>query len=513
MLDGMGVLDEAEEDKKDMLVKQTFEKYDEDNNKKLDFNEFAQAYNRFVTIRDQWEAAKAGVAPEFGHLSDEDKARAAQIPVMLEKSVFASRRKTAESGTYFDTDSVLQKAFKLDWKRIESSPTFYAFCEEAGLGEFKKEKKFTLNKQGKELKEVIHKWYPDINRLFAFFSTSALEGAMHGMDFGEFTEFAGAAGFHQGTFDPVNPVFGAMDLKTCFEEVNVEVEDDGAEATGKRAKKKAAENAANENDVMLRFEFVHCIMRMVSRFPRGEGVFTIGKQAADFMQYLDVNVEDKLPRTLIDRNMFRLNRLYNPDVLDNLFQYNKQIRTLYSICVGPDFNPITLQEWMWFMYRLDIFDERKGRRITQRETHLMFTWSQMMVSDEIKGRESANTLTFDEFLEALCRLADCKDLPDEESLRQHEFENSVFAIDDAIERDRAGEEPRIARRPSSDFWAVGDKHTRTLSDRVVAMLDYAFAMIAPNCGSVLLGTFDWNKFVDAAEAEYMELYKKELPTH
>ena len=42
-------------------------------------------------------------------------------------------------------------------------------------------------------------------------------------------------------------------------------------------------------------------------------------------------------------------------------------------------------------------------------------------------------------------------------------------------------------------------------------MDYAFAMINPDCGSILLGTFDQRAFVSAAEAEYLTLYGKELP--
>jgi len=262
---------------------------------------------------------------------------------------------------------------------------------------------------------------------------------------------------------------------------------------------------------MLRFEFIHCIIRMASLFPRGEGVHTLSAQAADFLKYLMRNVDAKIPPQLIDRNIFRRDRLYNAGVLDTLLKYQKQIRILYSLCVGPDFNPITLAEFNWFMHRLDIFDDRKTRRLTPREIHLMFTWSQTQVSDEIKARDDADSLAFDEFLEVICRLADVKDLPTADDLREHDFRHTVDALDSAVERLNDGEEPLIPRRKSSDFWGMDVKHERTLSERIDAFLDYAFAMINPDCGSILLGTFDQRAFVSAAEAEYLTLYGKELP--
>ncbi|XRB24673.1 EF-hand domain-containing protein [Pseudoscourfieldia marina] len=499
MLEEMGVLDDVEDDDRQKLVDETFAHFDSDNNKTLDFNEFSRAYNRFVSYRDQLEASKGK--------SDDLEKRVAAMGPMLDTSVFAARKRSSESAAYFDSNELIEKAFKTDWKRVESSPSFAEFCENAKLGAVKK-KKLELNKEGKELKKAMNENYAVLNRLFSFFSAYAADGAMHGMDESEFIEFASAAGFYQGAFDPANPVFGAMDLKGVFAQVNAEVE---APEGAKVSKKKAAENAANEDDVMLRFEFIHCIIRMASLFPRGEGVHTLSAQAADFLKYLMRNVDAKIPPQLIDRNIFRRDRLYNAGVLDTLLKYQKQIRILYSLCVGPDFNPITLAEFNWFMHRLDIFDDRKTRRLTPREIHLMFTWSQTQVSDEIKARDDADSLAFDEFLEVICRLADVKDLPTADDLREHDFRHTVDALDSAVERLNDGEEPLIARRKSSDFWGMDVKHERTLSERIDAFLDYAFAMINPDCGSILLGTFDQRAFVSAAEAEYLTLYGKELP--
>lgn len=51
------------------------------------------------------------------------------------------------------------------------------------------------------------------------------------------------------------------------------------------------------------------------------------------------------------------------------------------------------------------------------ELSLMFAWSQMANVDELKDREAYTTMSFVDFLEALGRLADVKDLPTKVSAR------------------------------------------------------------------------------------------------
>ena len=130
MLEEMGVLDDVEDDDRQKLVDETFAHFDSDNNKTLDFNEFSRAYNRFVSYRDQLEASKGK--------SDDLEKRVAAMGPMLDTSVFAARKRSSESAAYFDSNELIEKAFKTDWKRVESSPSFAEFCENAKLGAVKK---------------------------------------------------------------------------------------------------------------------------------------------------------------------------------------------------------------------------------------------------------------------------------------------------------------------------------------------------------------------------------------
>ena len=48
---------------------------------------------------------------------------------------------------------------------------------------------------------------------------------------------------------------------------------------------------------------------------------------------------------------------------------------------------------------------------TKREARLCFTWSKMLVADEVKRETAWTHMTYLDFLEALCRMSELKDLP------------------------------------------------------------------------------------------------------
>jgi hypothetical protein len=65
---------------------------------------------------------------------------------------------------------------------------------------------------------------------------------------------------------------------------------------------------------------------------------------------------------------------------------------------------------------VDAHAPEAGKGVHEVELSLMFAWSQMVMTDELKDREAYTTMSFTEFLEALGRLADAKDLPSKEDI-------------------------------------------------------------------------------------------------
>ena len=507
---GMGIFDDIDDpedpendNNKNAIIENGMRDFDDDRDGKLDFKEFCMLYNKFVTERDllEFEAPSKYKPPPYLEGRDPNQVKALQE--LLKTSIFAVRRK-GESKDFFDNAKIRTKAFKLDWKRMTKSPSWINLLEVFDLGEFdKNDKKFKpKKKEVKQIKKMMLREWTLLNDIFTFYTCKALEGAVASMDLDEWMKFTHAAGFRQGKFNRKKPEWGIMDLKACFDEVNVE-----AEATKKKAKK---ENEVNPDDQMMRFEFMEGVLRMMLRFEVEDANPKIAVRIDGFLRFLRKNLERECPASMLDRNVYRIDRLYHQSALEVLFAFQRELRAMYALMVGPDFMPATLQEWMWLCTRLDIIDDRKGRRITDRELHMMFMWSQMLNKDEIKGRDKAYTLSFDEFLEVVCRMGDTKDLPTAEDLKKHGFGNTVEAIEDAIARQEAEPrplDPLIPRRPSSDFWALHTTHTQTSGERLKSMLDYMFAMISPGCGSVLLGTFKSEVFQKDMSDEFSEIFR------
>ena len=114
-------------------------------------------------------------------------------------------------------------------------------------------------------------------------------------------------------------------------------------------------------------------------------------------------------------------------------------------------------------------------------------------------------MSFTEFLEAIGRLADVKDLPTKEDLLAHGYKSVLEAIADT-ERAKF---PKLQRRASSEFYGSPVK-TRTLDQRLLVFFEYMFQMFCPDCGSIALDTYDKEKFLQALAKECEDLHGKVL---
>ena len=325
------------------------------------------------------------------------------------------------------------------------------------------------------------------------------------MDYTEYIEFAKSAGFRDTSADSKAPQkFGAMNLYQLFEDLNVEEE--------AKNKKKQKENDINIDDAFMRFEFLELVMRMAMKFPQ-----TADPKAAfqGFLIFCKNNLNRDAKVAVADRNLFRKDRLYNPDVTSVFFNYQHELRALYAYMIGTDFKDATVEEWLWLCKRAGCVDdhpaenqEQGGKEggVREVELSLMFAWSQMAMVDELKDRESYTTMSFTEFLEALGRLADAKDLPTKEDLQAHGYKSALEAIADT-ERAKF---PKLQRRASSEFYNVQATRTRGLDQRLLMLFEHIFNMFAPDCGSIALDTYDKSKFLDALAKECEELHGKVL---
>mmetsp|Transcript_23877 Transcript_23877/g.77642 ORF Transcript_23877/g.77642 Transcript_23877/m.77642 type:complete len:583 (+) Transcript_23877:42-1790(+) len=500
VLEDMQFFEGLEADEALSLTKQTLAEVDENGDNQLSFDEFVVCYNKLVTKQEEFAAAAAKykVPPIFGaDLSPEETERVKAMPGMLERSVFGPRKKEAASKDFFDTVGIRDKAFKLDWGRIDKKSTFVNWKCRVGLAEVdKKSGKVKATKDLKFFKTMLRQYYDLLCNAFTYYCCRSLGGAHHAIDYDEFYEFAKACGFrhHEGA----GQKFGQMDLKALFNELNQE-----DEAT---AKKKKVENELNDDDAFMRFEFLELVMRMALAFPQNPDN-KIAFQG--FLMFAKNNIERECKAAALDRNVFRKDRLYTPEVTGLFGYYQKELACIYSLIVGTDFKDATIEEWVWFLKRIDVFDEH----VTEGECVLIFTLSQMLVADELKNRDQYCSMSFTEFCEGLGRLADAKDLPTAEDLQQHGLASTLVAVEtmEAAEKANPKKKPPrlIPRRPSSEFWTV-PVHERPLQARLKCLLDYIFGMFSPACGSILLGTYDRGVLLDSLAEECKSLHGKVL---
>ncbi|KAK3280084.1 hypothetical protein CYMTET_12066 [Cymbomonas tetramitiformis] len=438
------------------------------------------------------------------------------LKAMLDDSIFAPRKKEALSGDYFDTTEMRNKMFKLDWGRMDKKPTFIAFKKKNGLAlEDKETGKLKPTPLLKFYKNTMRTEYDVICNAYTYYICREKGSPQHAMSQKEFEEFC----FHNGLRDCADASkkkFGFMNLTRLFQELNEEPDPAN--------KKKKAENAANDDDALMRFEFLELIIRLSWAFPQSPEPKT---QFQGYLMYVRSNFMREAQLGAIDRNVFRKERLYTPEVLAVLKAYQEELRTIYTLAVGTDPGigkdspKLSYKKWCWLSERCEFEDTNlfegnnlplacggiPAQGLHRNELTLIFMTSMMMVPDEIKHRDLYNVASFTEFLEALCRVAESKDLATKEALEQFEFMSTVNAIYDAAAQVKAKKKPKIARRPSSEFWANPEK-TRSLAERVLSFLDYMFLKFEPDCGSVLMSTYESAKLLGSLASESKQLYGK-----
>ena len=135
----------------------------------------------------------------------------------------------------------------------------------------------------------------------------------------------------------------------------------------------------------MRFEFLELVMRLAMKFPQTED-----PKAAfqGFLIFTKNNLTREARIAVEDRNIFRMKRLYTPEVMSLFFNYQHELRCIYSLMIGTDFKDATTEEWLWLMKRCGVYDRHlpDDQGIHEKECTLMFSFSQMMMADEIKVR-------------------------------------------------------------------------------------------------------------------------------
>ena len=143
---------------------------------------------------------------------------------------------------------------------------------------------------------------------------------------------------------------------------------------------------------------------------------------------LSVDILSRAARVLgsvEDVNDFRTRFCYLQSVDEALRRHEQSLRVIFGAITGrgpgKDSSLLSIQEWMAFLRALDLIDVD----LSERDATFSFAWSRMVVADvgTQRGRLSEYNLHFEDWLEALVRIAILKSLPFdheiEEATRSH----------------------------------------------------------------------------------------------
>ena len=122
--------------------------------------------------------------------------------------------------------------------------------------------------------------------------------------------------------------------------------------------------------------------------------------------------------------------------------------------------------WRKFLEKTNSIDEEFSRR----QAGLVFQWSKMRVSDEIKGHEHVELINFTGFLEMIARITDYKSFPTHETLSEAGYTN----FSDYQRAWKTNARLWLGRRPSAGGFEK--KKTQHLSYKLDCFLEHWEAM-------------------------------------
>lgn len=120
-----------------------------------------------------------------------------------------------------------------------------------------------------------------------------------------------------------------------------------------------------------------------------------------------------------DPDDFRTKSLYNEAVEKALIPHVPYLREVYKhfTTVTAIKKRMSVRDWVKFLAEVHFFDED----FTRCEGKLAFVWAQMKTADVVKHYAEFSTLSFTDFLEALCRVAVAKTWPADGVLDPDQF--------------------------------------------------------------------------------------------
>jgi hypothetical protein len=179
-----------------------------------------------------------------------------------------------------------------------------------------------------------------------------------------------------------------------------------------------------------RQQWLQCLVRFaIMRHVATGRLSTVAEALRRLINYEMLPRVDK--RCLVNTYQFREECCYLRDTVDILTSFESNLRIIYahyargSGAIGNELDSnklLSFEEWKEFVRDTELVD----RDFTSREVAISFAWSRMRVvnTDVFASKIKMLQLSFEDFLEALVRVAALKALPNDEEIYDYECEDA-----------------------------------------------------------------------------------------
>jgi len=384
-------------------------------------------------------------------------------PWHIDHSIFAPRKAESDAKAYLDNRLVKTKRLATDWARACSKQKFKKVVMSADADAS------TEEDLKAELDEVRAAFERNYDTLFCGFNYFCMSGSDIGED-------AYSLGFNQWSAfladceipEPDSKLCRASDLDTAFIVTNFEED------------KKSEMNQENDDRALMGFEFLEIIVRVAVAKYIKSGKCGDVSEAVEIL-CTECIAPNLCPEAVLIPNAFREQRLYFEEIAEVYEEHEDFLKALYQFYANYSGQKMMQMEgFILFCEQCALLGPKTG--VSKREAKLIYAWSQMQVSDEIKKRQKLISLSFVDFLEALGRMAELISPPTEERLEEYfHATNPAGTLTPIWEyfQECPEEDAEETRRASTEFTAP---KTRPLRVKIEGLLEMMVTQLKNNYG-------------------------------
>ena len=343
----------------------------------------------------------------------------------ISKSIFGKRAHSllfqGRSG-YFDTEEKLLKCIDLDWSLALETHTTDIYLDQMGGPD-----------EANAILNVFRQHNQAVYSIYDFYCTLGKSDDICHMWKPAFTRFGKDLSFE----DKDSKTRGPNDIAKLWKLLNSE--------------------PTESQNFINRCEWLQCLVRLASmkylpaEQQTGLASAVPGSVAEALRKFITHDMMTRVDRrSLADTNLFRENMCYVEDVDVVLKQWDPSLRAIFNAYAYGDgtmddifsTEMMSYEEWCNFVLDMELYD---AIDFTSREASLTFVWARLREIDErpTKAKSRMMQLSFEEFLEALIRVASLKVIPLDDEVEEAGCEDAGELMSHLLDQPKAERDARL----------------------------------------------------------------------